>query len=98
MIINNTVFDPRADDFNYQDQQERHIAALRDFYLDRPNRRMRIVTIDELQAPLEKSRVYGPFSSDVLAWCMTIARQNPATVWNALIVGLDADGREYLEY
>ena len=89
MLVNNLVYDPKYTDF--QDLQQAHVAALRDFYTETPmsTNRMSILDFDEVEEPLERSRIRGPFGAEVLVW----VRMNPFVK-----IGIDADGRDYIEY
>lgn len=54
---------------------------------DEPLIPMRVV---EEQQPLEKTRLFGPFSIEVIAWVVKMG--------SLCRMGWDADGREYVEY
>jgi hypothetical protein len=91
----NLSFNPK--DGNYQDAQERQVAALRAFY-PKTKSNLRKGTLDELFPPLDRGRLYGPFTADVVFWLMQISRKNSPTVVDAAVtVGIDAEGREYIE-
>ena len=85
--IDNSLF--HRDDLNYQDVQEQQVAALRDFYPAGERNRMSVLDYDEVEEPLEKTRLVGPFSLDMVRWAM----QCPFVT---LLV--DADGKEVIEY
>jgi hypothetical protein len=83
------MYNPKCLDF--QDEQQRQVACCRDFYVDRQKSvdRISILDADEVEEPLERTRLYGPFCLDVLRW----VKMNPFV---QLIV--DADGKECVEY
>ena len=85
--IDNGIYDPKYTDF--QDNQQAQVAACRDFYREVNVNRMSILDFDEVEEPLEKTRIYGPFELDVVRWVL----QCPFV---QLIV--DADGKECIEY
>jgi len=87
MQIDNSLFS--KDDLNYQDQQQRQVAACREFYTERPCDRISVLEFDEVEEPLERTRIYGPFGLEVLQW----VRMNPFVV-----LMVDASGRECIEY
>lgn len=80
-----------TDNMEVTHDQQRELLAMREFYgfQDKPCTRVHIKEFDEVELPLEKSRILGPFGLDVLAW----VRKNPFVT-----MGWDADGREYIEY
>lgn len=92
MKIDNGIYDPKV--LDYQDRQQAQVAALRHFYPNKEkcgsHRLIRVVdSLGELELPLEKSRIYAPYTNDVLRWVM----QCPfVRIMN------DADGREFIEY
>ena len=53
----------------------------------------------EEETPLEKSRIYGPFPSELVHWLMLLSQRNPVeNIQASFTLSHDADGREYLEY
>ena len=48
--------------------------------------------------PLEKSRIYGPFGADVVAFLVNIYKWEPGVASRNFVLSVDAEGREYLEY
>ena len=85
-LINNSLYN--RDDNNYQDLQERQVAALREFYMDGENGRMTVLLAEDVEEPLELTRIYGPFCLDVVEWAIKCK----------VTLGVSADGREYVEY
>ena len=85
--IDNSIYN--KDDLSYQDRQQAQVAACREFYCDSTNNRMSVLFADEVEEPLEKTRLHGPFVLDVVKWAM----MNPFVT-----LGVDADGKEYVEY
>jgi hypothetical protein len=84
--IDNSIYN--KDDLSYQDRQQAQVAACRDFYTDHTNNRMSVLFADEVEEPLERTRLYGPFALDVVQWAIMCK----------VTLGVDADGREYVEY
>ena len=67
-------------------------------FTNRDKTNLRIVETEEMESE-EKSRLYGPFSADVLNWMIQMTRYNGRKQFNAAFtLSVDADGREYLEY
>lgn len=87
MKIDNSTYNPA--DIDYQDRQQAQVAALRDFYRDVPTNRMTVLDFDEVEEPLEKTRIRGPFNAEVLVW----VRMNPFVK-----IFVDADGYDCIEY
>jgi hypothetical protein len=87
MFVDNGMY--RASVDMYQDRQQAQVAACRDFYREVNVDRISVLDYDEVEEPLEKTRIYGPFGLEVLEW----VRMNPLV---KLMV--DADGRECVEY
>ena len=85
--IDNSVYDPKYTDF--QDLQQAQVAACRFYYTEKPCNRMSVLDFDEVEEPLERTRLQGPFSLGVLQW----VRMNPFVK-----LFVDADGRECIEY
>jgi len=85
--VDNGMYDPKCQE--YQDRQQAQVAACRDFYREVNVDRISVLDYDEVEEPLERSRLIGPFNLDVLEW----VRRNPLV---KLMV--DADGRECIEY
>ena len=85
--VDNGMYDPKYSDL--QDTQQAQVAACRDFYREVNVDRISVLDYDEVEEPLERSRLIGPFNLDVLEW----VRRNPLV---KLMV--DADGRECIEY
>lgn len=67
--------------------QERQLLALAPLMLDEPIIPMTVVDGKE---PLEKTRLYGPFTIEVVAWIHRMG--------NLVTMGWDVDGKEYIEY
>ena len=88
--VDNSRYD--RDDNNYQDHQQRQVAACREFYTEADDKKLNRISIlqDVFEEPLEKTRIYGPFELDVVRWVL----QAGSLV--RLIV--DADGKECIEY
>ena len=70
--------------------QERQLAACEGLMRIEPLIPIRIVLQEDVEMPLEKSRLYGPFSIEVVAWVNKVG--------SLAKMGWDADGREYVEY
>lgn len=87
MRIDNSRYNP--DDLSYQDRQQAQVAACREFYTDVTNNRMSVLDYDEVEEPLERTRILGPFPLDVVRW---------ALMCPFIKLGVDADGREFVEY
>ena len=89
MEIDNLMYDPKYSDL--QDTQQAQVAACREFYTETPmaTNRISVLDFDEVEEPLERTRLYGPFCLEVLEW----VRMCPLV---KLMV--DADGRECVEY
>lgn len=69
------------------------IAACRHFYTERVNTRVHVFdTLAEAEEPLEKTRLYGPFSLDVVDWVLRLSRVGLVKMF------VGADGREVIEY
>ena len=75
--------------------QDRELAAMRDFYAnsDKPCDRVRIAEAGEVFVTLEQTRLYGPFDADVLFW---VGKVN-AAVPGYVKIGQDSRG-EYIQY
>ena len=67
--------------------QDRQLAACRDFYNFEPLIPMSVIEVEE---PLEKTRMYGPFSLEVMLWTRKMG--------SLVTMGWDANGKEYIEY
>lgn len=76
--------------------QDREMLAMRDFYAnsEKPCTRVHVRENDEVFTPLEGTRMFGPFSIDVLHWVVKVNCAVPGYV----TMGHDASGREYLQY
>ena len=72
--------------------QEREILACREFYYE-PKIRLTVMhgMPDE---PLEKTRIRGPFSAEVVSWYARLNTLAPQLIK----LGTDADGFDYIEY
>lgn len=78
--------------------QERALMGLNDFYPTKETVRLPIKDWEEI-SHLETSRIYGPFSADVLHWLLQLNRRNATKrMEHCFILSVDADGREFLEY
>jgi hypothetical protein len=85
--VDNGIYDAKYSEL--QDNQQVEVAACRDFYTEVNVDRISVLSFDEVEEPLERSRIYGPFTLDVVYW----VKQFPFV---KLLV--DADGRECIEY
>ena len=85
--VDNGMYDRNYMDL--QDTQQMQVAACRDFYTEVQVDRISVLSYDDVEEPLEKSRIYGPFCLAILDW----VRRNPLV---KLMV--DPDGRECIEY
>ena len=72
-----------------QDHQERQVGGCRDYYTEVSQDRRTVR--DNVDAPLERTRLYGPFPLDVVRWALILGKDQ-------LTMGVDADGREFVEY
>ncbi len=52
------------------------------------------ISIVEREEPLEKTRLFGPFDLETLAWVCKVREQHQSLIE----FGWDADGRSYIEY
>jgi hypothetical protein len=74
--------------------QERELLAMRGFYADSAQPCTRVHAVEEIDEPLEKTRLYGPFSIEVMAWVMKVNTYFPGYVK----MGWDSNGSEYIQY
>jgi hypothetical protein len=74
--------------------QEAALMGLHDFYGDQDKPCTRVYVREEMQAPLEKSRLYGPFSFEVVLFLQKLRTWGISSVQ----FGWDVEGREYVEY
>jgi hypothetical protein len=74
--------------------QERELMAMRGFYADSAKPCTRVHVVESIDEPLEKTRLYGPFTIEVMAWIMKVNTLSPGYVK----MGWDVQGKEYVQY
>ncbi len=72
-------------------RQETQLLACRQFYTFAPLIPLRVVDEHPALAPLERTRLYGPFPVEVVMWFNRV-------MLPGMKFGHDVDGREYVEY
>jgi hypothetical protein len=73
--------------------QERELLAMREFYADSAKPCTRVHVVEEIDQLLEKTRLYGPFGIEVMAWVVKVNAYLPGYIK----MGWDSNG-EYIQY
>ncbi len=90
MTMRNSV----VDDGYTTSMQERQLLACREYYSEQDKPCTRTYIREEMQEPLEKSRLYGPFSFEVVLFLQKLRTWGISSVQ----FGWDVNGKEYVEY